>query len=253
LWHAELRVVKLFFESAMWHKLLTVFSSVWHTLWSPLLAATLVAASSYLLRRRDERRELRKRLSAEVYIPVRQQLSEAETNIRELKSSLSVDTEMWRRMCTTGIAEKLKATLKLQLEVLYERTIPEHDRAWRNWYDEISRLVSEWDGRYADIPNYAQAIKEHQIVEIVWWDFLTGDVPVIRADGLHPEKVLRLWNGFMTPARFGLLDLNVEQFLIQRWEEMSRNPCLRQYRELRQRALVQIPNAIACISRETVY
>jgi hypothetical protein len=237
----------------MWHKLLSILFSAWPKLWPPLLAAGLVAGSNYLLKRRDERRELRKTLSAEVYIPMRQQLSEAESAIREFKRAFSINTEMWKRVCTTGVSEKLDPSIRSQLAVLYENTFPGHDKAWQDLNNELGGVGIEWDRRYADIEDYALATQQHTIVQIVWWNFLTGDSPVTPVDGLRQGNVLRLWNGFMTPARFELLDITVEQFLIQRWEEMGRNDFLRQYREFRKRALAQIPKAIACLSREALY
>jgi protein-S-isoprenylcysteine O-methyltransferase Ste14 len=241
----------------MWHKFLSTLWATWPRLWPPLLAAGLVAGFNYcfnyLLRRRDEKRELRKKLSAEVYIPMRQQLSEAESAIREFKRAFSINTEMWKSACTTGICEKLNPSIRSQLAVLYENTFPGHDKAWQDLNNELGRVGIEWDRRYADIQDYAVATKDHNIVQIVWWTFLTGDAPATPVDGLRQGDVLRIWNGFMTPGRFKVLDLSVEQFLIQRWEEMGRNDFLRQYRDYRQRALAQIPKAVACLSREALY
>jgi hypothetical protein len=237
----------------MWHKLLSVLSLVWSRLWSPLLASSITAGFIYALKRREERRELRKKLSAEIYIPMRRQLAEAETAIREFKRAHSIDTEMWKRVCTTGTSTKLNPSIRLQLGVLYENTFPGHDKAWQDLNNELARVGIEWDRRYSDIQDYSVATKDHNIVQIVWWNFLTGDAPVTPVDGLRQGDVLRLWNGFMTPARFKLLDLSVEQFLIQRWEEMQRNDFVRCYRDYRQRALTRIPKAILCLGREALY
>ena len=91
------------------------------------------------------------------------------------------------------------------------------------------------------------------IVEIDWWKFLVGDAPVIPIDGLREGDVLRIFNGFMTPARFKLRDLSVEQFLNLRWQEASRNDFVLHYRYCRQRALTEIPKVIASLSREALY
>jgi hypothetical protein len=234
-------------------KLLTDLSFLWSKLWSPLLASSITAGFIYALKRREERRELRKKLSAEVYIPMRQQLAEAEAAIREFKRAYSIDTEMWKRLGHSGVGEKLEPSIRHQLTELYENTLPIHDKAWQDLNNELGRVGVEWDRQYADIQDYAVATKDHNIVQVVWWNFLTGGAPVTPVDGLRQGDVLRIWNGFMTPARFKLLDLSVEQFLIQRWEEMGRNDFLRQYRDYRQRAITQIPKAISCLSREALY
>ena len=235
----------------MWHKLLSVLSLVWSRLWSPLLASSITAGFIYALKRREERRELRKKLSAEIYIPMRRQLAEAETAIREFKRAHSIDTEMWKRARTTGVAEKLKPPLRLQLETLYETMLPAYDRAWQELNVEIARLGGGWDAQFGDL-SHTQAA-DHKIVPINWWEFLTGDAPCTPVDGLREGDVLLVWNSLMTPARFKLLDLSVEQFLIQRWEEMQRNDFVRCYRDYRQRALTRIPKAILCLGREALY
>jgi hypothetical protein len=66
----------------MWDKFVHDLHFLWSKLWSPLLAASLTVLFAYLLKRRDERRELRRKLSGQLYIPVLQQLSEAEPLIR---------------------------------------------------------------------------------------------------------------------------------------------------------------------------
>jgi hypothetical protein len=238
----------------MWQKLLFDLSFAWSKLWPPLLAASLVGGINYLLRRRDEKRDLRKRLSAEVYIPVRRQLAEAETAIRVFQRALSINTEMWKTLGTTGTSEKLNQSIKAQLKVLYENTLPGHDKAWQDLNIEIGRVGAEWDAKYADVETHVQARQLHKnAVTVNWWNFLTPDAPVTPVEGLREGDVLRLWNGFMSPARFKLLDLSVEKFLIQRWEEMGRNDFMHCYRDYRQRALAQIPKAISCLSREALY
>lgn len=237
----------------MWHPLLSELAYLWSKLWPPLLASSITAGFLYLLKKREERRDLRKKLSAEIYIPAHRQLSEALHAIEKHQRALQVDSEMWKRARNTGMADKIKPLLRLQLTALYENTLPSHDKAWQELNDEIKRMGGEWDQRYADIPDYATAVKEHNIVEIIWWDFLTGDGPVTPVDGLRSGNVLRLWNGFMTPARFKQLDLSVEQFLTQRWHEASRNGALRLYKELRQGALTDIPNAVTLTYRESLY
>ncbi len=96
-------------------------------------------------------------------------------------------------------------------------------------------------------------MKEHSIVEIRWWNFLTDDGASTLVDGLRDGNVLRLWNGFMTPARFKRLHLTVEQFLVQRWQEASRNDSLRHYKDPPRRALSDIPKAIARLDRESLH
>ena len=235
------------------HKLLSVLSFLLSKLWPPLLASGITAGFIYALKLRDEKRELRKKLSAEVYIPMRRQLAEAETAIRESERAFSIDVEMWKRVCTTGTSAKLNPSIGLQLGVLYESTLPGHDKAWQELNEEIGRVGNAWDSKYADLDTFALGREEQHVVAFNWWTFLTGDAPVTPVDGLRQGDVLRIWNHFMTPARFKLLDVSVEQFLIQRWEEMQRNDFVRCYRDYRQRALEQIPKAISCLSREALY
>ena len=237
----------------MLQKLLSILSFLWSKLWSPLVASSITAGFIYALKLREERREVRKKLSAEVYIPMRRQLAEAETAIRESKRALSIDTEMWRRVCNTGTSAKLNPSIRQQLAELYEKTLPTHDKACQELNEEVGRVGIEWDRRYGDIQDYAVASKGYNIVSVAWSTFLTGDAPVTPVDGLRSGDVLRLWNGFMTPERFKLLDLSVEQFLIQRWQEMQRNDFLRRYQDYRRRALTQIPKTIDCLSREALY
>jgi hypothetical protein len=108
-----------------------------------------------------------------------------------------------------------------------------------------------WDTKYADISSYAQAKKDHKIVEINWWQFLTGEGPCTPLDGLRDGDVLRIFNAFMSPSRFKLLDLSVEQFLVKRWEEVNINSAMRHYGACRQRALTEI-QAIELLGRETL-
>jgi len=237
----------------MWHRLLSELTYLWSKLWSPLLASSLTGGFLYLLKRREEQRELKKKFSAEIYIPARRQLSEASDAIQKHQRAFQVDSEMWKRARSTGMADKIKASLRLQLTALYESTLPSHDKAWQDLNVEIGRMVGEWDQRYADIPNHATAAKQYSIVEIKWWNFLTEDGPVTPVDGLRDGTVLRLWNGFMTPTRFKQLDLSVEQFLIQRWHEAARNECLRQYKELRRRALTDVPKAVALLDLSLIH
>jgi hypothetical protein len=129
------------------------------------------------------------------------------------------------------------------LATLYEDTLPKYDKAWKSLNEEVRALCDRWDAKYGDVPDYAHA-KDHHIVDINWWDFLTGEGPCTPIDGLREGDVLRISNRFMTPSRFKLLDQSPEQFLIQRWEEAKRNAAMRHYRECRQRALAEIPKAV---------
>lgn len=119
--------------------------------------------------------------------------------------------------------------------------------------EEIARLAGEWDQRYADIHDYQVAVKEHNIVKVNWWDFLTADGPITPIDGLRDGDVLQLWNSFMTPSRFKSLDRSPEQFLTDRWQEATRNDALKQFRELRKRALSDIPQAVVLLDRNSLY
>ncbi len=241
----------------MRHKLISDLSSLFSRLWpyvlSGVVGSCLTAGFVYLLKRRDERRELRKKLTAEIYLPARRQLKEASQAIQSYERALSIDSEMWKRASSSGITRKLKPSLTLELAALYERTLPSYDKAWQQLNEEVGRLAGEWDKRYADITDYQVASKEHHIVEVKWSNFLSGDAPVTPLDGLRDGDVLRLWNAFMTPGRFKLLDRSVERFLVERWEEAARNEALRQFRDLRRRALEDIPRTIASIDRSSLY
>ena len=201
-------------------------------------------------------RELRKKLTAEIYSPARRQLTEASQYIQGHKRAYSIDGEMWRIASASGLTRKLKPELKERLAALYEHTLPNYDKAWQVLNEEIAKIGGEWDQRYADIPDHQTAtIRQHNIVKINWWDFLTADGPVTPIDGLRDNDVLRLWDRFMTPARFKpqSLDRTPEQFLIDRWHEAARIEALRQYKKLRKSALADIPKAIASLDRSSLY
>jgi hypothetical protein len=237
----------------MWQRLLPHLVEFWSKLWPALVASGITAGFLYLFKRREERRDLKKKLSAEIYIPARRQLSDALQAIQNNQRANQIDSEMWKRARATGMANKVKPALRVQLAELYENALPNHDRDWQSLNVEIGRIAGEWDLRYADIRDHATAAKEHSIVEVRWWNFLTGDTPATPIDGLREGNVMRLWNGFMTPARFKLLDLTVEQFLIQRWQEAARNEVLRGYKESRRRAIATIPPAVALLDRACLY
>jgi hypothetical protein len=201
----------------------------------------------------DRRRELRKKLTAELYAPMRRQLTEAAEAIHNDQRAHSINTETWRVASASGITKKVKSSLSSILAELYERTLPSYDKAWQVLNEEIGRMAQEWDRKYADIHDFQAASKEYSIVKIDWWKFLTSDGPVTPTDGLRDGNVLRLWNSFMTPARFKLLDRSPEQFLIERWHEAARNDTLKQFRELRRLALEDIPRAIALLDRNSLY
>lgn len=237
----------------MWRKFLSDIAFVWSKLWSPLLASAITTGFLYLMKRREERRDFRKRLSADLYIPARRQLSDALHSIQRHQRAFQVDSEVWKRTSSTGLKEKLKSGLKVQLVPLYESALPTYDKAWQNLNEEVRRVGTEWDQRYGDLHDYAKASAEHKIVEIQWWNFLTGDAPVTPIDGLRNGDVLRLWNSFMTPGRFKSLDCSVEQFLTKRWQETAINDSFKHYRECRQRLLADIPKAIALLDREAMH
>jgi hypothetical protein len=71
--------IPIYADHGSWTKLLQLLHSVVRPMWGPLLAASLVAGFQYLLKKRDEKRTERKRLSDQLYIRFRQQLAEAET------------------------------------------------------------------------------------------------------------------------------------------------------------------------------
>lgn len=48
----------------------------------------------------------------------------------------------------------------------------------------------------------------------------------------------------MTPERFKMMERSPEQFLVERWHEADRNDAVKQFRELRKRALEDIPSVI---------
>jgi len=241
----------------MWHKfisdLLSVLSKLWPYVLSGVVGSCLTAGFVYLLKRRDERRESRKKLTVELYSPARRQIAEALEAIQKDQRAHSINTEMWRVACSSGLTSKLKPSLSSELAALYERTLPSYDKAWQELNEEIGRVAQGWDQQYADIRDYQIAAKEHNIVKIDWWKFLTTDAPVTPIDGLRDGDVLRLWNAFMTPARFKLMDISVEQFLNKRWEDAVKNDAVRQFRDLRKRALEDIPKAIALLDRSSLY
>ncbi len=241
----------------MWHRFISDLATTWLRIWpyvlSGVVGSCLTAGFLYVFKRRDERRERRKKLTAELYRPARQQLAQASQPIQNHQRGYSIDGELWRKASSSGVAQEVSLSLKLQLESLYERTLPNYDKAWQVLNEEIGRLAGEWDQRYADIHDYQIAAKEHHIVKINWWDFLTPDEPITPIDGLRDGDVLQLWNSFMTPARFKLLDRSPEQFLVERWHEATRNEALRQFRELRKRALADIPKSIELLDRNSLY
>lgn len=217
----------------------------------PIVAAVLVVLGQYLLRRRDEKRAERKRLSDQLYVPFRQQLAGAGKSIRMFQRPLTVNPETWNAPRDAGITDKLDRRLRAQLAALYEDTLPNYDKAWKVLNEEMRTMGEGWDAKYCDVPDYAHA-QEHHIVPIIWWDFLTGEKPCTPIDGLREGDVLRISNRFMTPSRFKLLDQSPEQFLIQRWEEAGRNGAMRHYRECRERALAEIPKAVKLLDRMIV-
>jgi len=73
---------------------------------------------------------------------------------------------------------------------------------------EVARLCGEWDAQFGDVS--LTQVKGYKTVPIVWWDFLTSDAPCSPVDGLREGDVLRIWNSFMSPALFKLLNLSVE-------------------------------------------
>ncbi len=243
----------LVYSVAMWQKVFSDIVLILSKLWPPLLASGLTAGFLYLLKRRDERRDFRKRLSADIYIPARRQLSDALQAIQGHQRAFQVDSEMWKRASSSGLKEKFKATLKAPLAALYETTLPNYDKAWQNLNEEIRRVGEEWDKRFGDLHDYAIASKEYKIIQVNWWNFLVGDAPVTPIDGLRNGDVLRLWNSFMTQGRFKGLDCSVEQFLVKRWQEAALNDSVRYYRECRQHVLSDIPKAIALLDRESMY
>lgn len=201
----------------------------------------------------DRTRQLRKRLTAELYAPVRLQLTEAADAIRNDQRAHSINMETWRVANASGITKKLKSSLSAILAELYERTFPTYDKACQVLNEDIGRMAQEWDRKYADIHDFQAAPTKYNIIKIDWWKFLASDGPVTPIDGLRDGDVLRLLNSFMTPARFKLLDRSPEQFLIERWHEAARNDTLKQFRELRKRVLDNIPRAIALLDRNSLY
>jgi hypothetical protein len=195
----------------------------------------------------------RKKLTLELYSPVRRQLVEASEAIQKHGRATSVNYEMWKVAHFSGIASKLKPALRLALEDLYERKLPSYEKSWQELNKEVGRLVQEWDERYADIHDFQTADKEHHIVKVEWLKFLTESGPATPIDGLREGDVLRLWNAFMTPARFKLLDLSAEQFLIKRWEEAARSSAMQHFRQLRKQVLDDIPKAIALLDKNSSY
>ena len=238
-------------DVCLWIKALRLLYAFAKWIAGPLVAAFLVVLGQYLLKRRDEKRAERKRLSDQLYVPFRRQLAGAEKSIRLFQRPLTVNPETWTTPRDAGITDKLDRRLRAQLATLYEDTLPNYDKAWNALNEEMRTLGEGWDAKYCDLPDYAHA-QEHHIVPIIWWDFLTGDKPCTPIDGLRDGDVLRIWNRFMTPSRFKLLDQSPEQFLIQRWEEAKRNPAMRHYKEYRERALAEIPKAVTMLDRIVV-
>jgi hypothetical protein len=244
----------------MWNKLLSDLSFLWSKLWSPLLAAGLVAGFTLLLKRRDENRGLRKNLSEKLYIPIREQLSDAQHPIRDYQRALSFNIEPWKKACASGAVKNVRPRVKNHIRKLYEETLPRYDNAWKELNDELGRLGREWDSRFADIKDYRSlgiraAVQDHEYntVTIDWWRFLNADGPQTPIDNLRDGDVLRMWDGFVTASRLQSLHQPAEQFLIKLWSEAALNPALRQYRACRQLALQEIPKAIAILSREILY
>jgi hypothetical protein len=241
----------------MWHKLIPDLFSLWFRLWpyvlSGMVGSCLTAGFLYLLKRRDERREFKKKLTVELYSPARRQFAEAVEAIQKGERAFSINTDMWKQACSSGITRKLKPLLRSKLAALYEHTLPSYDKAWQVLNEEIGRIAGEWDRRYADITDFQVAAREHHIVEIKWWNFLTANGPVTPIDGLRDGDVLRLWNCFMTPERFKVMDRSPEQFLTERWHEAERNDAVKQFQALRERALEDIPRAIALLDRSSLY
>jgi hypothetical protein len=239
----------------MWHKVISDLSSLFSKLWpyvlSGVVGSCLTAGFLYLFKRRDERREFKKKLTAELYSPARRQLAEAEEAVRGDQRAFSINAEMWKQACSSGVARKLKPQMRLALASLYERTLPNYDKAWQELNYEVERLGRRWDEKFADL-RLPLSEKLHA-VRIVWWKFLIGDAPVTPIDGLRDGDVLQLWDCFMTPARFKLLDRSPEQFLGDRWQEAAVNDAVKQFRGSRKRALEEIPRAIKLLDQSSLY
>jgi hypothetical protein len=213
---------------------------VWAKLWSPLVAASLAVGFTYLLKRRDERRELRKKLSAQLYIPALQQLTEAEPF-------------MWRDACASGVADKLRKSIRERLAPLYEEVLPQYDKAWQELGDEVGKVAERWDSKYANLPRVMHLDEKEHTVAIKWWDLAVGDrndLPIVE---LGDGDALRIWNRFLTGSHLKMLGFTVEQFLQERWTELNENPVLRNYVRRREQALAQIPGAIRLLKREALY
>src|SRR5260370_36570562 len=99
----------------MWHKFISDLSSLWSRLWPYMLSgavgSSLTAGFLYFLKRRDERRELRKKLTAEIYLPARRQLKETSQAIQSYERPFSIYTEMWKPESSSRITKKLKPVI----------------------------------------------------------------------------------------------------------------------------------------------
>src|SRR5438876_9371484 len=96
----------------MWHKFISDLPSLWSRLRPYVLVgavgSSLTAGFLYFLKRRDERGELRKKLTAELYLPARRQLMEASQAIQNYERAFSINSEMWKVACSSGTTRRLK-------------------------------------------------------------------------------------------------------------------------------------------------
>jgi hypothetical protein len=109
----KVELVRLAFRP-MWSKLVSYLSLAGSRLWPPLLAASLAVGFTYLLKRRDELPELRKKLSAQLYILVRQQLSEAELAMLMHARAQSINAATWKNACTLTSGTGLRFIIELE-------------------------------------------------------------------------------------------------------------------------------------------
>jgi hypothetical protein len=237
----------------MSNRFLHYLEFVWSKLWAPLLAASLAVGFTYLLKRRDERRELRKKLSAQLYIPALQQLTEAEPLIRNHVRAHSIDMGMWRNACTSGVADKLRKSIRERLAPLYEESFPQYDKAWQELNDELGRVAEKWDSEYANLSKVIHLDERTSTFSFKWWDFALTDGGQMPVTQLDDGDALRIWNRFLTGSHLKALGVSLEQFLRDRWQELNENVVLREYVECRKRVLSEIPRAIRLLKREALY
>ena len=161
----------------------------------------------------QERKKQWQELKQEILRPIRSQIHNAIPQLEKKIRVTTVDLEQWNRIVASGRDREMPEELCAAIAQVYNRDLPEHDRAWQTGYVEMTKVMELAD------QNFGKVLVVRDLPQTPWWDFLTTETFQPELLKEFTDGPMRVWNRELDNWKLRPLNDSRREFLRRVWTE----------------------------------